>query len=386
MRRLSILIIPLLLGTTGCDPCSGINARLAPPLLHEIVEDGTHVLLQASTIGLGSRLSDSFPEGDARWENGMVSWDTLAITLNEAGSNAAVGIRLHTGDAVLGGTLRFPIALATKHREGGFTIGATPSGPSSLSLSEGAPPAGLQARLDSQRASWLEASPLLEFSGWYRPGKFLPISASQPTLDGAVLRVEIATALPAAPIDAGERATRPGMADDFTMAISSSLLSQLARGGWRPVLAGPSTSEAWAPPSGWSLAALAPGAGKRSLDIPVVARRTESCSYLELTVQVGPAVVDGGFGWKPDARHSVLGKRGEASEDETASLVASSLLGLSAPLAQLPVRGPDKYPAVLRIARSQNNTLLLDGLLGPIKVNRKAPPLRGLPPGTPTSP
>lgn len=386
MRRLSLVIIPLLLGTTGCDPCSGIDSRIAAPILDEVIPSTTHVLLQASTLGLGSRLSDAFPEGETLWDDGMVSWDTLAVTLRGSGSSAAVGIRLHTKDAVLGGTLSFPIVLTTERRKGGFAIGATPAGPSSLALSEGSPPAGLQQLLDGHRESWLSASSVLEFSGWYRPGAFLPLESSPPVLDGAVLRVEIATALPAAPIDAGERATRPGMADDFTMAISSSLLSQLARGGWRPVPTHHDAGEAWTPPPGWSLAALAPGPGKRSLKIPVIARRTDTCSYVEFTVNVGPAVLGDGFGWKPDARHSVTQRRGDVSDIETKRLADSALVALAAPLAQLPVRGPNKYPAVLRIVRTQKNTVLLDGLLGPIKVSRKEPPMRGVPPWTPASP
>ncbi|MCO4774014.1 MAG: hypothetical protein KDA24_28535 [Deltaproteobacteria bacterium] len=376
-----LAVVLLLLGMTGCDPCRDLDARMAPPL--PSTPTPHQMVLSISGIGLSARLGDAFPEGKATRDGTTVLWDTLATKFGTAGSEAMVGLRVQREGELTGGTFRFPIELTSEVRGGGFALGIEAAGDSTLTLAGGGAPGDLAPWLDSLRAGWLSELRLVTLSGWFVPGATLALVADAPTISGGVITVPIGTSLPGAALDAGQRAIRPGMADDFTLALSMPLLSSLARGGWKPVLRGGAPLPSRAAPDGWSLAPLPPVLAERGLEVPVLAKRADACVWTELAVQTRPALAAGGLGWKAPATQRVA-VHGEVTED--AALARAGLDLLALPVARLPLLGPGDLPSEARIVRFQGNSLLLDGVLGPIRAPRKGPRPQLPRPGLPANP
>ncbi len=347
---------------------------MAPPVTG--APSATQVVLSMNGLGLSSRAGDAFRPGATTLSGGNLVWETLAVTFAADGSEARVGLRVERGAAgLIGGTLRFPVEVVATPTSTGFTLGLKPAGASELSLADGSDGRALLTDLDALRESLVNADDLGRFDGWFTPGAALPLSFSEPVVQGSVVRIEIATGLPAAALDAGERALRPGMADDFTLAVSMDLLSQLSRAGYLPTTRTPLPSVGGM--KGWRLVAETPSTSKRGLAVPVLAREEDRCAYVEITAETKPGTREGGLGWKPAATRR-MAHRGAVEGD--AALTRAALDGLAAPLAVLPLRGPANHQAQARLVRRQGNGLLLDGVLGPVKVptKRRPPPPLGL--------
>ena len=377
----SLLCAFFLVGTTGCDPCREIDTRLTHPVTG--APSATQIVLSMNGLGLSSRAGDAFRPGSTTLSGGRLMWETLAVTFTPKRSEARVGLRVERGGAgLIGGTLRFPVEVVATPTSTGFTVGLKPAGASELSLADDSDGSALLPELDAMRGSLVGADSLARFDGWFAPGNTLPLSFSEPVVQGSVVRIEIATGLPAAALDAGERALRPGMADDFTLAVSMDLLSQLSRAGYLPTTRTPLPSAVGM--DGWRLMAETPAISERGLSVPVLAREEGHCVYVEIAAETKPGTRKGGLGWKPAATRRVS-HRGEVEGD--AAIARAALDGLAAPLSVLPLRGPASHQAQARLVRRQGNGLLLDGVLGPIKARtkRRPPPPPGLR-GPPTNP
>jgi|GEM_PF-7063077 len=384
MLRTTLFVATVLLGMTGCAPCSDIDRRMAPVLIGTPDPSVDQFVLQASGLGLTAGVNDSFTPGAIEWDGRRLAWETFAVRLSSTGSQAMVGVTLASEQSVIGGTLSFPVSLVTHRTDGGFRVGLVAAGPSALSLAGDAQAPGAAQVLTPLRAAWLDSAPLLSFTGWYRPGERLPIRVTDAVFKGGVVRVTGSTALLALAVATEERAMRPGMSDDFTLAVSTSLLAALARGGWRPAngAAGAATTPL---PEGWTVTALAPEPGARGLVVPVLARSEGACRFVELTAPTGPLIRDAAFAWKDAGAVAVTAQRDAESVDHN-SLANAALRALAQPLAHPPLAGP-RGGAVVRIVRNSDTAVLLDGVLGPLTVRMMAPPpqVRGLnaPPASP---
>jgi hypothetical protein len=374
MHRIALAL--LLFGMTGCAPCGVIDQRMAALPVGSPAPDRPHVLLQASTLGITARVAQAFSSGQSRFGDTRIAWSTLGLDLGDA-PRASIGLRVDGPSGSSSGALSFPVRLRTDRGDGGFSVVLEPAGPGDLSLT---PPLEESAEIVTQlaplREGWVGSTPVVRFAGWYRPGEFLPLHVSDAVLDSSVVSVAVATGLPLPATVVAPRAGRPGMADDFTLAVSMPLLAALATGGWRPV---PVAAEAApAPPSvpGWTVVPLSPVRGPRGMRVPALARRSDRCAFAEVSVETSPALHDGRLTWRSPRNLQVAQQRGAEDPSLHDQLAAAALESLMAPLVPLPMVGPGAHPAVARIPRTADEVLLIDGLLGPSKA-----PLQRAPPG-----
>lgn len=332
------------------------------------------IVLTISGIGLSARAGDVFTPGKGVIAGVDVSWQALGVRFSESGSVATIGVLVRRPAALVGGTLTVPVHLRTTTKGSTANLRLVPSGPSSIALADGSDASEIAAALDPVVGGWFR-EPLVGLDGWYRTDGALPMIVGPAKVDGPVIRWEIATGLPAAPVDAGERALRPGMADDFTMAVSTELVTMLAQGHWTPVLRAGDPLPSLAIPGDFTIAVGRPNKTDRGFEVPSLARTAGRCRFADLRTEAQPAASDGGLSWKAPSRIGMPASH-KVSDEERNALAATALDVLSAPLAALPLTGPKRYQAQARIVRSHENTLLLDGVLGAVKGRRlpKGPP------------
>ena len=395
MRPLLLLLIALL-GTTGCDPCRDLDARFAPPALRPVPADAQPQLeVQVSLPGLSVRMGDAFRPGAIAQPgatSAAVRWTHLALQRSDV-LTAVVSIVVASPDGDHAGTVRIPVEPTLQTGPGSVRVVFEASGPPEARIDgvDGAGRAAVAAAIKAHAGAWI-AAPAVDVMGWFRPGQTLPIEAVDLSWGKGVLTLQLATGLDAAPLTVADRARRPGMADDVTITASLSLMAALADGGWLPMpAAGPGGGTepvpTWpAPPPGWQVRAGTPTTGDQGVRVPVIARRTDQCSFVAGHADVAPGVALGFLGWHAPRGLEVTERRGagrDVPDHMIDALVRAALAGLAAPLSPAPVLGPATVDGVrgpLNLVRTEGDGLLLDGLLAP----PRARPDRGEPPRIPT--
>ncbi len=380
MRRLLLLLL-VLLGTTGCDPCRDLDPRFGVPELREIPAGAaTQLELQVSLPALTVRLDQAFRDGASvrAGETSGVRWSGLALDRGD-GLTAVVAVHVASGGREQPGTVRIPVRPEATVKGPGVIVHLVPDGDpvSRVQGLDAAAEAALQSTIAARMDDWLEA-PALDVLGWFRADGFLPLSVVDVSAGRGVLILRLATGIEASPLTNEDKARRPGLADDVTISASLSFLSGLQAGRWLPVppRGGSGATEkapTWPlPPEPWQVRVGEPGPGERDLRVPFIARRTDQCSFVAVDAEVAPGTAAGFLGWHPPQRLTVTEGRGdlEVPEHVVDDLTRAALAGLAAPMSPPPVLGPGSLTGVrgpLRLVRTGGGAIMLDGLLVPVE-------------------
>ncbi len=395
MRTLLLLLL-VLPGMTGCDPCRDLDARFEAPALREIPEGApTQLEIQVSLPALSVRLDQAFRDGASvrPGEANGVRWSGLALDRSE-GLTAVVAVHVASGGDERPGTVRIPVRPEAVPKGPGVAVRLAPDGDPVVRVEglDEAARAALQSTIAARSDDWLEA-PALDVLGWFRADGFLPLSVVDVSAGKGVLILRLATGIEARPLTNEDRDRRPGMADDVTISASLSLLTGLESGGWLPIpprgtSGATEKPPTWpVPPPGWQVRVEEPDKGARDLRVPFIARRTDQCSFVAVDAEVAPGIAAGFLGWHPPQRLTVTEGRGdrEVPEHVVDDLTRAALAGLAAPMSPPPVLGPGSLTGIrgpLRLVRTGSGAMMFDGLLVPaVRRPQRGQPRGGAAPG-----